>query len=115
MDDLAKEMVGRVLWPAPELYSRDYGNIERVVPEAVAQPEGAEDVQALISFARRKGLRVVSRGHACSSNGQALSDHIVLDTRELTSFKVIAEDVVEVGAGTRWGALQERLISMGLS
>lgn len=115
MDELARALKGRVLSPAPEMYSRDYGNIVRVTPRAVARPEGPEDVQALVAFARARGSRVVARGHACSGYGQALSDQIVLDSGALTSFSVAEEGVVAVGGGTRWGALQERLITMGLS
>lgn len=115
MDDLANEVKGEVITPAPEMYARDYGNLVRMTPQAVVLPETTEDVQAVVTFARRKGLRVVSRGHACTANGQALSDQIVLDTRRLTDLRDVSGDVIAVGGGTRWGALQDRLVSMGLS
>lgn len=115
MDELAKKIQGHVLSPAPDMYSRDYGNIERLTPRAVARPETPEDVQAIVEFARRSGLRVVSRGHGCSGNGQSLSDHIVIDTSRLSSVRLVAEDIVEAGGGTSWGALEERLMDAGLS
>lgn len=115
MDELARRIRGRVLSPAPDMYSRDYSNIARVTPRAVARPESPEDVQSIVEVARQGGLRVVPRGHGCSGNGQSLSDHIVLDTSRLSSVRLVSEDVVAVGGGTSWGALEERLTDRGLS
>lgn len=115
MDDLVRAMKGEVLTSAPEMYARDYGNVVTVTPRAVALPESPEDVQALIAYARKSGMRVVSRGHACTGNGQALSDQIVLDTSKLTSFRAVSDGVVSAGAGWAWGSLQDHLVSMGLS
>jgi FAD/FMN-containing dehydrogenase len=114
-DELARELKGEVIAPAPEMYARDYGNLVRMTPRAVVIPETAADVQAVVSYARRNGLRVVSRGHACTGNGQALSDQIVLDSKRLNDFRSVSADVVAVGGGTRWGELQDRLVSLGYS
>lgn len=115
MDELVRRLQGEVLTPVPQMYWRDYGNAQRITPRAVVRPESAEDVQTVVAFARAKGLRVVSRGHACTSNGQALSDQIILDTSRLTAFRVISDGLIYVGGGNAWGPLQDRLVSMGLS
>jgi|SRR5262249_22175979 len=105
----------KILKGSFEPYSRDYGNLSRIMPSMVVQPESIEDVQNIISFARRQGLRVVSRGAGNSGYGQTLTDQIVLDTSNLTGVEHVADDVVRVGAGVKWSELQETLIPMGLS
>lgn len=115
MDELRKAIKGTIVTPAPASYARDYGNFIERTPLFVAQPESAEDVQAIVSYAQRTGARVVPRGHACTGFGQALSDQILLDMKGVTDFRIVSADTIYVGGGNMWGPLQDKLVSMGLS
>jgi cytokinin dehydrogenase len=113
--ELRGRIRGAVMEPAPEQYHRDFGNTRRRAPRAVIVPATAEDVQIVVAEARRLGLRVVPRGHACSSDGQSLSDHLVLDTTSLRDLELDEDNTVSVGPGMRWGELEDELWRRGRS
>jgi cytokinin dehydrogenase len=115
MKELAQQLRGQVLEPAPEAYARDFSNMQRVVPLAVIEPLSVEDVQATVAYAFHRGLRAVPRGHACSTRGQTLCEQLVLDMRGLTELELVEPHVVRAGPGWGWGALQEALVARGLS
>jgi FAD/FMN-containing dehydrogenase len=115
MQTLINEIRGDALEPAREEYLRDFGNIHRATPKLIVRPKTIEDVQAVVHYARRQGLRVVPRGHACSTNGQALSEHILVDMRGLSDIEIGNELEARAGGGCSWGSLQKALEAKGLT
>ncbi len=111
---LPRQIADKAFQPIPKRFQRDFGNILHSPPEIVVKPQSADDVQATMVFASQHGFSVVARGHGCSSYGQALSRHIVLDTSGLSGMKLNGR-TVRVGAGVKWGQLQEFLVGHGLS
>jgi cytokinin dehydrogenase len=106
---------GRVWAPAPRAFRRDYGNLASVTPRAVVRPDGVEGVEAVVRWAAERGMRVVPRGHGCSSGGQSLTRSVSLDTSALDALGEPSGGTVWAGAGCRWGAVQEALVARGLA
>lgn len=113
MDELAQKIAGDVITSVPEAFHHDFGNIKRITPQALIIAAHVEDVQAAVAYAYKHGLRIVARGHGCSSYGQSLSDQLLLDTHNLKQVDLVADDQVVVGAGCRWGDFQEYLVERG--
>jgi cytokinin dehydrogenase len=113
ISELARHIAGTVVAPVPGQWHRDFGNVHRRQPVALVQAARVADVQATIRYAARHGLRVVARGHGCSSGGQSLSDGLLLDIGGLTGLRPTGPDTVRVGAGTTWGQLQRELVAQG--
>lgn len=110
------DIAGRIFTPpVPERYGRDYGNVRRAVPRAVCVAASVSDVQAVVRWARRTGLRVVPRGHACSSGGQTLTGDVVLDLTGLADVRWTRRGTVCAGGGCSWGALHEQTMARGQS
>jgi FAD binding domain/Domain of unknown function (DUF4265) len=85
-------------------------------PALVAEVADAFDVQAVMGFAARHGLRVApqSSGHGASAVGD-LSDAILLRTRRMRAVEVDAERrSVRVEAGALWQDVSEALAPLGL-
>jgi cytokinin dehydrogenase len=108
---LARALGGDVVEPPPAAYGGDFGNVKRTSPQVLVRPRSVEDVQVTADFARRSGLRLVSRGHGCSSHGQSLSDGIVVDTARLAWCERCGEHAVSVGPGLTWGRFQDALVA----
>ncbi|GGK06682.1 hypothetical protein GCM10010123_40580 [Pilimelia anulata] len=111
--DLARRLRGRVLSPAPPAWHRDFGRTRCRAPVAVVRPADAADVAETLRYAARAGLRVAARGHGCSSDGQSLSDGLVLDTSALAGCALGADGTATLGAGIGWGAAHRRLAAAG--
>lgn len=86
-------------------------------PEAIALPRDAEEVAAVVAFARDHGLRVAAQatGHNAGALGP-LDGTLLLNTSELTGVEIdAATRRVRVGAATRWEAVTPRLSELGLA
>ncbi|MCH8009038.1 MAG: FAD-binding protein, partial [Chloroflexi bacterium] len=103
---LLERAVGKnaVLWRPEEVLAFEYdGTIERAMPQAVAFPDSAEQVAAVVSIALNAGLPVVPRGAGTGLSGgavAALGGVVVALTRMKRILEIDAEDqlaVVEPG------------------
>ena len=109
----------RDLWPQALWW--DQGELTRRAPSAVARPRDEDEVSALLSWASRQGVAVVTRGNGSGVCGAAVPDRpdcVVLETLDLADFSVRAEgagSVAVVGGGLLGGELERRLNALGLS
>ena len=74
-------------------------------PAAVAFPADADDVVAIVDFARTAGLRVTAQGtgHNAGAHGDRLAESILVKTSELREVSVDPERrIARVGAGALW-------------
>jgi FAD/FMN-containing dehydrogenase len=90
--------------------------IGRSPPRAVTVPRDADDVAALVRWARAEGQPLISRGSGSGMAGGAIGDGVVLD---LSRLRVIGDAdasirSVSAGAGITRGELQRRAASAGL-
>ena len=86
-------------------------------PALVVQPENADDIVAVVTFARRNGLRVVPQGtgHHAGAVGD-LAGTVLLRTDRLREVTVTPESrTVRVGAGVLWAEVSEALAPYGLT
>jgi D-lactate dehydrogenase len=61
----------------------------RLIPEAVVQPQGVEEIQALFRFSQEHGIPLTFRGGGTSLSGQTVSDGMLVDVaRHWRGFKV---------------------------
>jgi hypothetical protein len=85
-------------------------------PAAVVLPETAEDVVAVVNFAREHGLRVAPQGtgHNAGPLG-ALEDTVLLKTERMRSVRIDAADRrARVEAGVLWAEVTEAASEHGL-
>jgi FAD/FMN-containing dehydrogenase/DNA-binding transcriptional ArsR family regulator len=82
-------------------------------PAAVVRAGTAEDVAAVIGFARRHGLSVSPRAGGHCFAGRSSAGDIVLDLAAMRSVAVAEHGVATVGAGTLLGELDEALAAHG--
>ena len=86
-------------------------------PALVVQPENADDIVAVVTFARRNGLRVVPQGtgHHAGAVGD-IAGTVLLRTDRLREVTVTPESrTVRVGAGVLWAEVSEALAPYGLT
>jgi len=118
LNDLRTLLRGRILLPrdAPFEQARRPWNldIDQFVP-AVVEAADADDVAALVRFARARGLKVSAQPSGHGATGD-LDGAILLRTRLLDEVSV---DPVartgRVGAGVHWGRLQQAASEHGLT
>lgn len=87
-------------------------------PAAVALPENAEDVAAVVAFARDQGLRVAPQGtgHSASPLDGALGDTILLKTHRMRGVTIDPENrTVRAEAGVIWIEVVEAAAQHGLA
>jgi FAD/FMN-containing dehydrogenase len=85
-----------------EAVADDYGHIVHRVPVAVLRPGSARDVQKVVRFAARHGLKVAMRGQGHSTYGQAQTTGVVIDSSTLSTIHRVAPGHAVVDAGVRW-------------
>src|SRR5262249_52594418 len=69
---------------AREAKSTDFGRMLRRVPGVVVRPASADDVAAVLRYARKHAVPVATRGEAHTQTGQSLTDGgILLDLTSL--------------------------------
>jgi FAD/FMN-containing dehydrogenase len=97
-------------------YATDFGRLSRAMPLAVLRPADLDDVARAVRFARAQRLKVVSRGHAHTTRGQALCrGGLVIDLRSLDRVHEVGADSVRVQAGARWVELLRATLKAGLT
>lgn len=82
-----------------EIYSRDFGRINSLKPKVAYTPTSIEELREVVR--NLSGMKVVARGHGCSSNEYLLTDSVVIDMKGINHVKM-NEDSVILGAGSRW-------------
>jgi cytokinin dehydrogenase len=117
IEDLARELPGKVLTTAAELdvAASDFGRVVTRRPRALICVQGAGDVACAVKFAARYSLAVATRGSGHSQAGQSLSHDIVLNMSALNQIQEVTEDSATVQAGVTWRALVEHLAPQSLS
>ena len=93
-DELRAQLAGRLVTPADADYEQlravFYGGDRR--PSAVARVANADDIAAVIGFARATGTELAVRGGGHSGAGHSTTDGgIVIDTRDLKRIEVDPE------------------------
>jgi FAD/FMN-containing dehydrogenase/Fe-S oxidoreductase len=90
-------------------YSSD-ASLYRIVPQAVAFPRSADDVEAALAVCRSVGVPVTARGGGTSIAGNAVGPGLVLDfSRHMD--RVLAVDPESAAAVVQPGVVQSRLQS----
>jgi len=119
IQELQKALPGRVYTDGTSLQDKsgDFGRMLRRTPGAVVRPASADDVVAVVRFARAHRLPVATRGEAHTQSGQALTEGgILLDQTSLSKIEAIrpADPSVTCQAGVRWMDLVAATVSRGL-
>ncbi|MFI9598053.1 FAD-binding oxidoreductase [Nonomuraea sp. NPDC052265] len=118
INDLRGVLKGRVLLPDDhgfEQAATAWNLTVRQPVAAVAEAADADDVAALVRYARRAGMTVTAQpsGHGASGEVEGL---ILLRTGLLNEVEVRAQErVVRVGAGVKWGQVLAAAGPLGLT
>ncbi|HEY3683695.1 MAG TPA: FAD-binding oxidoreductase [Streptosporangiaceae bacterium] len=118
INDLRGVLKGRVLLPGDNGFERAataWNLTVRQPVAAVVEAADADDVAALVRYARRAGMTVAAQptGHGASGDVDGL---ILLRTGLLNEVEVRAEErVVRVGAGVKWGQVLAATGPLGLT
>ncbi|MGI5328460.1 FAD-binding oxidoreductase [Actinomadura nitritigenes] len=118
INDVRGVLKGRVLLPDDDGFEQAataWNLTVRQPVAAVVEAADADDVVALVRYARRAGLTVTAQptGHGASGDVEGL---ILLRTGLLNEVVVRAEErVVRVGAGARWGQVLAAAGPLGLA
>ena len=92
----------------------DYGHIVHRMPVAVLRPGSAGDVQKMVRFANRFGLKVAMRGQGHSTYGQAQAPGgVVIDSSTLATIHRIGNGHAVVDSGVRWLELIKATLAAG--
>lgn len=97
------------------LYATD-ASMFRILPSAVVEPHGAEDVAAVLDFARTNGVRVAPRGAGSGLAGESLTSGIVMDFSVHMNQMLDMDpegETAKVQPGVVWGAFNRDLSSHG--
>src|SRR3954467_3108897 len=117
---LADEPAGAVIRPGDPRYDEARSSFNLLVdqrPAAVAYPETAREVAAVVALAQRAGLRVAPQatGHNQAPLG-AMEDLLLLNVSRLQEVRVDpGARGVRVGAGVKWDRVAPRLSAHGLA
>jgi FAD/FMN-containing dehydrogenase len=118
--DLRAQIAGDIELPADEGWdaARQAWNLSvDQRPVAVALPESAEDVAAVVKFVADRGLRVAPQGtgHSAAPLGP-LDETILIKTARMRGVEIDAEGRrARVLAGTLWGDVMPRAAEHGLA
>ncbi|MEV4243146.1 FAD-binding protein [Streptosporangium canum] len=118
INDLRGVLKGRVLLPDDDGFEQAataWNLTIRQPVAAVAEAADADDVAALVRYARRAGMTVTAQpsGHGASGDVDGL---ILLRTGPMNQVEVRAEQrVVRVGAGVKWGQVLAAAGPLGLT
>ncbi|HWZ89005.1 MAG TPA: FAD-binding protein [Polyangiaceae bacterium] len=97
-------------------YAEDVGKIIFDTPIAVLLPGSVEDIQKMVRFCRRHGIRIAPRGEGHTTNGQSqVAGGLVIDMRAMNKIHSIGHDSADVDAGVKWSTLLEATTPLGLS
>lgn len=95
--------------------SSDFGNVVRRTPAAVLRPDNSSDVAAAFRHCQDYGVEFAVRGKAHSTNGQALTEGVVIDLSALNRIDSVSPTQVVVGAGACWRDVLAKTLPLGLT
>jgi FAD/FMN-containing dehydrogenase len=93
------------------VYSEAAG-IGRIIPRAVAVPEDADDIIALIQWARSESIPITVRGSGSSMAGGAIGPGVILDVSRLNAIGDVDVPARRITVGP--GAIREQVNSAAL-
>ncbi len=97
-------------------YGQDVGKIISNVPVAVLLPGSVEDIQKMVIFCRRHGIKIAPRGEGHTTFGQSqVAGGLAIDMRSLNKIHSISHDSADVDAGAKWSTLVEATTPLGLA
>jgi FAD/FMN-containing dehydrogenase len=117
-DDLRRRLTGRVLAPGDDGFEQARRPWNLAIDQqvkAVVAASDADDVAALVRYARRNGLTITAQpsGHGASGD---TADAILLRTGRLDEFQVRpGHRTARVGAGVKWARVQHAASPYGLT
>lgn len=119
LDELRSAVRGEVLLPGDAGFEPATRPWNAAVPQpsaaAVVVAAEADDVAALVRYARRAGVPIAAQpsGHGASGD---VAGAVLLRTRRLDEVRVDpATRIARVGAGVKWGRVQEEASRHGLT
>jgi FAD/FMN-containing dehydrogenase len=96
--------------------ARDAGGLVSRQPAAVLRPRSIEDVTQMVRFCRQHRIRVVGRGQAHTTLGQAQAQGgLLVDLTSLDQIHSVSDDRAVVDAGVTWRRLLEETTARGLT
>jgi len=97
-------------------YAEDVGKVVFEAPVALLLPGSVKDIQKMVQFCRRHGIKIAPRGEGHTTDGQSqVAGGLVIDMRAMNKIHTIGRRTVEVDAGVRWSTLLEATTPLGLS
>jgi FAD/FMN-containing dehydrogenase len=94
----------------------DVGNIVHNTPIAVLEPGSVEDIQKMIRYCRRHGIKVGPRGMAHTTFGQSqVEAGLSIETKTLNTIHSVTSTSADVDAGVTWKDLLTQIVPMGLT
>jgi len=96
---------------ARAVYSEAAG-IGRIIPQAVAVPEDADDIVALIQWARAESIPITIRGSGSSMAGGAIGPGVILDVSRMSAIGDVDVQSRRITVGP--GAIRENVNSAAL-
>ncbi|WP_328331714.1 FAD-binding protein [Kribbella sp. NBC_00382] len=98
-----------------ERVSQDAGRYRTKVPQGVLRPASVEDIQEIVRRCAQQGIPVVARGLANTTDGQGLTDGVLIDMTALNTIHEIGDDYAIVDAGVDWLQLTNAAHAKGLA
>jgi hypothetical protein len=121
LEELRTRLAGEIVGPADDGWdlARQAWNLAvEQRPAAVAYPEAAEDVVAVVDFAREHGLRVAPQGtgHNAAALGGALEDTILVKTERMRGVSIDPDArIARAEAGVIWIEVVQAAAQHGLA
>ncbi|GAA0935567.1 FAD-binding protein [Kribbella koreensis] len=98
-----------------ERVSEDAGRYRTKVPQGVLRPASVEDIQEIVRRCAQDGIPVAARGLANTTDGQGLTDGVLIDMTSLNTIHEIGDDYAVVDAGADWLQLTNAAHAKGLT
>ncbi|HVD59574.1 MAG TPA: FAD-binding oxidoreductase, partial [Gemmatimonadaceae bacterium] len=96
---------------ARAVYSEAAG-IGRIIPQAVAVPEDADDIVAVIQWARAESIPITVRGSGSSMAGGAIGPGVIVDVSRMSAIGDVAVQSRRITVGP--GAIRENVSAAAL-
>jgi cytokinin dehydrogenase len=97
-------------------YAEDAGNIVHRTPLAVLFPGSVRDIEKMVRFAKRRGIKVAARGQGHTTHGQSqVSGGLVVDMASLAAIHSINGNSADVNAGITWNELVKTSVPLGFT
>ena len=97
-----------------EPYATDTGSSVHNTPIAVLIPGSVRDIQAMVRFCRRHGIKVACRGQGHTTFGQSTAlGGLVIDMATISTIHSISPSSADVDAGATWKQLANAAFPLG--